>query len=231
MTFQEVKEGGSTGPPARRVGRADDNVHDVADNDGTRRPETNATEVENSSPQRGAKHGGGIKPKPTAALKKRENAAMSRVRQDIRQPVTSLWQTVAERASTAPTACHGGGIVDCTNSADRLSRRRPHSRIGAARTKREIGRSDATDGVVDGCLQAGGRGALSSADEEKRSSSRGRPSRERQSAFTDTNTKTPGLVPTRGSGGRVVEAQPARRTPAPLRSSHRVGPVGKLGGW
>eukprot|EP00752_Nemacystus_decipiens_P001778 g1718.t2 len=156
---QEVKEGGLAAPTARRVGGADEHVVDPANNDRSRRPETDKDEPS----KRGPKDGGGIKPKPKAELKKREDDAMLRVRQDIRQPVTSLWQTAAARASTAParTAYQRGGMVDCTNTAARRDLSRP-----------------------------------------------------------------------RGPGGMVVDkAQAGKKTPMPipLRSSHRVGPVGSLG--
>lgn len=223
-----------TAQPARRVGAADENATDSANNN-RKRPETNTTKVEGEPSKKGPKHGGGINPKPEASLKKREDDAMLRVRQDIRQPVTSLWQTAAARASTAPTrtASHRGGMVDCTNTAARrdLSRRRPQSQSGVARAKRDDGRADANSGVVGECPHAGEQGAVSSADGEKIGVSRGRSSRESEQASTNTNFKTPGLVSVRGPGARVVDrAQQGRRTPIPLRSSHRVGPVGSLGG-
>lgn len=222
-------------PSARRVGGADDNAHDLANNERTRRPETIGTEVEDASSLRGAKHREGIKPKPKVTVKKREDDAMLRVRQDIRQPVTSLWQTAAERASTAPSriASHEGGIMDNTNTTARrkLSRHRPHSQIGVARAKRGIGGADAHGGNMDGCLPASGKGAVSSADGEKGGANRGQPSRESEPASPNANIIIPGIAPTRGLGARANDrVKQGRGTPVPLRSSHRVGPVGSLGG-
>lgn len=236
MSFQEVKEGGSTAQTARRINGGDANVKDPKENDSSDRgPETSTAEAEDEPSKKGLRHGGGIAPKPAAALKMREDDAMLRVRQDIRQPVTSLWQTAAERASTAPTrtASRRSEMVDCTNTAARRgsSRRRPHTQTGVARAKRDNGRADVNSGVgiVDECLRAGGRGVASGAGGEKRDATRGRSSRE--SEHRRANAETPGLVSTRGSGGKVVDrAKPGRRTPTPLRSSHRVGPVGSLGG-
>ena len=193
------------------------------------------TEVEHEPSKKGPRHGEAIKPKPKAALKKREDNALLRVRQDIRQPVTSLWQTAAARASTAPTrsVSHRDGMLDCTNTAARRdpSRGRPHSQSGVAGAKRDNGRADTSSGVVGECPHTGGRRAVSSADGEKRGTSRGRSSRESEPVTTNADSKTPGLVSARGPGGRVVDrAQQERRTPIPLRSSHRVGPIGSLGG-
>eukprot|EP00903_Cladosiphon_okamuranus_P005365 g5358.t2 len=135
---QEIKEGGSTVQTAQRVGGGG-----PKNDEGTRRPETNTAEVEDGPSKKGPTHRGGMKPKLTATLKRREDDVMLRVRQDIRQPVTSLWQTAAERASTAPTraASRRGGMVDCTKTAarDDLPQRRPHTQMGVARAKRPVG--------------------------------------------------------------------------------------------
>lgn len=220
-----MKEGGSTVPTANRSGGANENVEDLA-NIHRRRPETNTTEAEGTSSQRGPRRGVRLKPKATATSRNRQDEVMLRVRQDIRQPVTSLWQTAAERASTAPTrtAAHGGGMVDCTNTTGRRGlSRRSHSQLSVARANRDKGCADASTGVADECLHAGGRGAVSSAGGAKTGASRasrGRSSREKPATSNTAATKTLSLVDSANQG---------KRTQVPLRSSHRVGPVGSLG--
>ncbi len=232
--LQEVKEGGSNAQPGRRGGGGsgtddDEKVRDPAKNDSTGGPETNLAEAAvgaSTKPSQGGatREGGGAgaRPKSSIALKKIEGDAMLRVRRDIRQPVTSLWQTAAERASTAPARALGGADVNARRGLP--SRRQPLSEIGAARAQR--GAEELADSR---------RGA--SADGENRDNGRGRASREGE---PDDGRDI--SAPTRGPGGMGGERDQhadrrrrRRRTPIPLRSSHRVGPVGTLGaakdGW
>ena len=210
-----MKEGDPNAKSGRRGGGVDEKGLDLADNDSAGGPETNTTEAANpthSKPsQGGTKRVGGVRPKSSIALKKIEDDAMLRVRRDIRQPVTSLWQTATERASTAPTRAAGGAD---TNARRDLSRRRPLSEIGAARAQRGAEITDSHRGA-----------AASGAGGENRNNGRGQPSREGKP--TDARDVS---APTRGQGGREVDRNhKGRRTPIPLRSSHRIGPVGGLG--
>lgn len=189
--------------------------------------------------EKAPEHDRGAEPKPTTPPIKTGHAAMVQVRQDFRQPVTSLWQTASERAATAPTraASRGGGIVDSTNTATArrgLSHRRPQSQAGASRTQGKAtstlptgATTDARDQLGNARPHTGGRGAVSSAGEGRKSNSRGQASRESEP------TSTPAISPASVcvSGGREADGQQQRRrrTPIPLRSSHRVGPVGSLG--
>lgn len=153
---------------------------------------------------------------------------MLRVRQEIRQPVTSLWQTATERAEAAPTrlVSHGGGMVDCTNTTARrdLSRCQRQSQSSSARAKVGVGLSTPPAGATN---TTGGAGHGSpNGDGGKGSKVRGRAPRE-----DDPGNATVLTAPVGGPGGGVVDGDQRgrRKTPIPLRSSHRVGPIGSLG--
>lgn len=193
--------------------------------------------------EKNPEHVRGAERKPTTPPIKTGHAAMVQVRQDFRQPVTSLWQTASERAATAPTraASGGGGIVDSTNTTTArrgLSHRRPQSQAGVSRTQGKgtsaaAAPTSATTNARDDQLgnarpHTGGKSAVPSAGDGRKSNSRGQASRESEP------TSSPGISPgpVCVSGGREADAQQhqrGRRTPIPLRSSHRVGPVGSLG--
>ncbi|CAM9544373.1 unnamed protein product, partial [Ectocarpus sp. 12 AP-2014] len=190
--------------------------------------------------ERAPEHERGAERKLTTPPINTGHAAMVQVRQDFRQPVTSLWQTASERAATAPTraASRSGGIVDSTNTATARrgpSHRRPQSQAGASRTQRKAtstpptgATTNARDQLGNARPHTGGRGAVSSAGEGRKSNSRGQASRESEPTSAPAISPAPVCV----SGGREADGQKQRRTrtPMPLRSSHRVGPVGSLAG-
>lgn len=232
MTLQEVKGGGEPSTlTARHAGESAGKQQDENSGGDPRIPQTTDVESVSGKPLRGGEGGGGgrgakhgdSERKLATPLRKKEDNAMLRVRQDIRQPVTSLWQTAAERAKTAPTRLvsrGGGGMEDCTSTTARrdLSRRQRHSQNSPPRAKKGgIGLSNAT--VAPG-------GDNLKGDVGKGSKGRGRAPRE------DGPENSTGLTaPVCGPGGGAVDGDQRGRTktPIPLRSSHRVGPVGSLG--
>ncbi|CAM9231256.1 unnamed protein product, partial [Hapterophycus canaliculatus] len=257
---KEVKEGGSNTPTADYAGQGRGNAQVMCgfDNgEGARQSEINPIREDGSvsakpSPRRGrgrggANHGGGVGSKVSTPPKKSGSGvdAMVRVRQDLRQPVTSLWQTATERAATAPTrsVSHSGGMVDSTTAATRrdLSRRRPFSHISATKAKGSrmsmpstVAANDVTNDAEtaeDERQHVGGKGAtVPSADGGNRSNSRRRASREGEPANIATANNTGFEVPVYGSVGQATDRDPrGRKTTIPLRSSHRIGPVGSLG--
>lgn len=231
-------------------------MHGVNNGGGEGKPDTNPVQQDRKTtakpPRRGdggrsAKRGGRVGSKSSTSLKKSDRGvdAMVRVRQDFRQPVTSLWQTATERAATAPTrsVSRGGGLVDSTNAATRrdLSRRRPHSQISSTKDKggvlsklstREANTTTiAPEETGDQRQHVGGKGAtFSGADGGNRVNGQRHTSREGEPVDTSITKNTSSAVPVPGSGGQAICGDSrGRKTPMPLRSSHRVGPVGSLG--
>ncbi|CBJ27259.1 flagellar associated protein [Ectocarpus siliculosus] len=239
LAWVQGVKGGDFSTPKERCAGADsdsDTGKSVTKVDG----DADATRAHGREGQeRVPEHERGAERKPTIPPIKTGHAAMVQVRQDFRQPVTSLWQTASERAATAPTraASRGGGIVDSTNTATARrgpSHRRPQSQAGASRTHGMVtsapptgATTNARDQLGNARPQTGGRGAVSSAGEGRKSNSRGQALRESDLTSTPAISPSPVCV----SGGREADGQKQRRrrTPIPLRSSHRVGPVGSLG--
>ncbi|CAB1121297.1 unnamed protein product [Ectocarpus sp. CCAP 1310/34] len=229
FNLQGVKGGGFSTPKERCAGADSDS--DTGKSVAKVEGDVDATPAHGREGQeRAPEHERGAKRKPTTPPIRTGHAAMVQVRQDFRQPVTSLWQTASERAATAPTraAPRGGGIVDSTNTATALrgpSHRRPQSQAGASRTQPKA--MSTRDQLGNARPHTGGRGAVSRAGEGRKSNSRGQASRESEPTSTPAISPAPVCV----SGGREADGQKQRRirTPIPLQSSHRVGPVGSLG--
>lgn len=151
---------------------------------------------------------------------------MARVRLGIRQPVTSLWQTETDRAMTAPARRPPSAESDGAHNAEyKLSQRRPHSHVGQARGGRA--RLSVTGiagtGVGDDEAPGEGRGGVAAtADRFNKGEGRGRVSKDGDNSVR--------LAPVQGSEEWMANGDSlAVRVPMPLRSSHRVGPVGNLG--
>lgn len=148
-----------------------------------------------------------------------------KVQHDIRQPVTSLWQTDRERASTAPTRRIPPTVRCCANTTGRdLSRRRPYSQMSVTRASRSAtpGVCVVTGGIVgDEVLGAGGGGAVGSANGGSRKNGR---HKSRGVEFGDSPATA-----CESEKEMVNRGRPEIKTPVPLRSSHRLGPVGTLG--
>ncbi|CAM9275025.1 unnamed protein product [Scytosiphon promiscuus] len=250
---KEVKEGASDTPPALCAGGGRGNAqaeHGVSNGGGAEKPETDPARDHRTilaKPSRtgeegDAKRGGRVKSEPSTSLKRSDRGvdAMVQVRQNFRQPVTSLWQSATERAKTAPTRSipKGGRLEDGTNAAPR---RRPHSQIFATKAKggalsiSSVGAAakttDAPEEIGNERQHVGGKGAtVHSADGGNRGISRRHTSRDGEPAKTSVIKTTGCAVPGYCSGGQVIGGHPqGRKTPIPLRSSHRLGPVGSLG--
>lgn len=182
-------------------------------NNGTKSPERDPAKGERGpvTRGRGSKRGGQGDAK-LGPLK--VDTGMIRVRQSIRQRVTSLWQTETKRASTAPeqsvSFARGSG-ADAT--ACNLSKSRPRSQMSAPTTP--IAEMAATRVGGDEASGAGGGGLGVIFDGSNGGDGRGR------AAFS---------APTCRPEERMADGGPGeRRTQTPLRSSHRVGPTGTLG--
>lgn len=153
---------------------------------------------------------------------------MTTVRQSLRRSVLSLWQTEAQRASTAPAKilCWEGGSTDALRAGSR-SRTRPHSQIGKKNAVGEVVSSSvrASAGERGGGELCGvGRG-----DNVSGSTYDGSGSDRPSGTLTDSGYGAE-EVPECGSAEEIVDrTSGARAMPTPLRSSHRVGPVGALG--
>ena len=177
---------------------------------------------------------------------------MTQVRQDMRQPVSSLWQPGTERASTAPTrmlrSAGSAGVIDATHGVARArmprsagsteaidathsitrgsSRHRSHSELCKTTGVESLTSSPgvtATRTTGDTCLGVGAEGAIFNADGDNGGNIRGR----RAPVEGELGTFS---APICGSSEQELNGNVGgRRTPLPLRSSHRVGPIGTLG--
>lgn len=188
----------------------------------------------NPKQARGSKRGWAVEPRPGRPLDAARDG-MTQVRQEMRQPVSSLWQPETARAWTAPTrmappsAGSAGGMDAAHGIARGFSRQRPRSGlckgtavepltsttgVAATRTTEDTGPGVGAGGAIfddggdDGGNDRGGRAGQASAGDEFGTFS----------------------APICGSGEQELNGDPGgRRTPLPLRSSHRVGPIGALG--
>ena len=161
---------------------------------------------------------------------------MTRVRQDMRQPVSSLWQPETERASTAPSRMPlfaGTPGIDATHGSTSRdsSRRRLRSGLGnvtgvepPTSASRGVPVTRTTGGT---CLGVGAEDPFLNddgvdGDKKRGGGGGGGGGGDKFGTFS---------APICGSGDQELTADPGggRRTPLPLRSSHRVGPIGSLG--
>lgn len=185
---------------------------------------------------------------------------MARVRQIMRQPVTSLWQSESERASTAPArvglAANISGFLNLPAATGSLprSRIRPRSQLATmkngssnnseARILATAGGRDRGERGGNGyCSRGGGeadgtggagRAVTAASGHDGRSSENHGESGVVSAADGCRSSFVAPQAPTCGSMvGTVVDGSGSlgrgRRIPMPLRSSHRVGPVGSLG--
>lgn len=163
-----------------------------------------------------------------------EEAMMARVRRYIRQPVTSLWQTETERARTAPTRRlpSAGRHGDCLDSIARGSRIRPRSQASVAEGGRlfefsagggAAARNDSEILRVHGVATTAALSTVTAVD--------GAPEVDCRAGLLREGKSDKACTPTFGTGVRIRGGvcDERERTPVPLRSSHRVGPVGALG--
>lgn len=197
-------------------------------NSGASLPEKNPTEGARyrANAERASKQGGRVLVRGARQGRSNVENDMARVRVGIRQPVTSLWQMETERAMTAPTRRPLSAGSYGTHNADcKLSQRRPHSHIGQSRGGRV--RPSATTVAGNGAgnnetLGVRGGGAVVTADRCSKGEDKGRMLKD------DGNSAR--LTPLRGLEERMGNGEYlGGRVPMPLRSSHRVGPVGDLG--
>lgn len=185
----------------------------------------------NPKQARGSKRGWAVERRSRQPLEAARDG-MTQVRQEIRQPVSSLWQPETVRASTAPTRSTppSAGSTDGTDAAHGISRgisrHRPRSSLCKVTA---VGPLTPTAGAADTrtagdtCLGVGAGGAIFDPDVDDGGNARGG----RASAGSEFSTFS---APICGSGEQEVIGEPGeRRTPLPLRSSHRVGPIGALG--
>lgn len=162
---------------------------------------------------RGPKHGGPYGKRKGA---KREKG-MVQIRHSIRQPVTLLWQTKVERPQTAPTISQPFRANDSDHTAaGEASQHGVHSKIGAAR---EDGARAGVDVEMSQRTGDGGDG-VAVGEGGNRNDGRERALREGETATS--------IAPFCGTGAGQ-RGSGEGKTPMPLRSSHRVGPIGVLG--
>lgn len=163
---------------------------------------------------------------------------MTQVRQEMRQPVLSLWQPETARAWTAPTrmtppsAGSAGGMDAAHGIARGFSGQRPRSGLCKGTAVEPL---TSTTGVVatrttgDTFLGVGAGGAITDDGGDDGGNDRGGGTGRsgRASGGDECGTFS---APICGSGDQELNGDPGgRRTPLPLRSSHRVGPIGALG--
>lgn len=250
-----MKEGGSNTPTALRTSeghRSAQVVHGIDDSTEAGRAATNPMREDRDNSarpsrkgerrERDAKLAGRVGSKPSTSPKTSDKGvdAMVRVRQDFRQPVTSLWQTATERAATAPTRLMTSTSTNTGTGRD-LSRRRPCSQASAMKARggglstlsmcAANNTTNEIDQVKDEHQHVGGKGAtVSGAGGRSRGNNRRRMSKEGELTNSKTTKNAGSAVSVYGSGGQAIDGDPGgRKTPIPLRSSHRVGPVGSLG--
>ena len=195
------------------------------------RPATVPAQGKRGNPKqtRGSKRGWAIERRPGRPLEAARDG-MTQIRQEMRLPVSSLWQSETSRASTAPTrmtppsAGSAGGIDAAHGNAHDVSRHRPRSSLGRVTVVKPLTSmtgAAATRTTGDACVDTGG--AIFDSDVDDRGNAQGG----RAPAGGKVGTFS---APICGSGGQELNGEPGgRRTPLPLRSSHRVGPIGALG--
>lgn len=159
----------------------------------------------------------------------RANNMMASLRQSMRRPVPSLWQTETQRASTAPASVFTcGSGLNANARAESRDRIQPRSKVGRVTNFGE--EVPSRDG---GQRKAGGGGGASVGYDGRRASIGGNGGARANISKDALQTKSGSIVLPASAyepAEDIADESFGRRpTPTPLRSSHRVGPVGALG--